>query len=84
MQRTLYVISRLELRSSFSCTKQSDILSNMMPEFSPLPVISTLTTLSQEGNTPLMYAASVGHSDIIVFLAEKGAKLEEKNEVGVY
>jgi ankyrin repeat protein len=35
----------------------------------------------QEGNTPLMYAASVGHSDIMVFLAEKGVKLEDKNEV---
>ena len=36
----------------------------------------------QDGCTPLMYAASVGHIDILKFLMEKGVLLEEKNEDG--
>ena len=36
----------------------------------------------QDGCTPLMYAASVGHIDILKFLMEKGCDLEAKNEDG--
>lgn len=41
-----------------------------------------LSTTMQDGCTPLMYAASVGHIDILKFLIEKTADLELKNEDG--
>ena len=39
---------------------------------------------SQTGCTPLMYAASVGHIDILNWLVEQGADLEKQNEVSTH
>lgn len=43
---------------------------------------ANVNTKNNDGCTPLMYAASVGHIDILKFLIEKSADLELKNEDG--